>query len=302
MITAPTSVAAATAAVPQKPDAASASRRIAFTTPLTYATRLAQRIELRGWAPYHCPTIMVGPTPRTDSALEAYLLPPCPLLHFCAIAFTSRNGIAAVAQTLRPDFHPLPPSGEVFIVSALGNDGELLDDAFLSKLCPNPSRLKVLVPPVATPAGLVRSLGPGSGRRILCPVPLVVDLEEPPVVPDFLNGLAQNGWDPVRVPAYETSWAGPKCAEALLELSGILDAVVFTSTAEVEGLLKSLRELGCEWGKVRERWPEVIVATHGPVTATGAERLGVDVDVVSRRFGSFEGVVEALESRWTERK
>ncbi|KAG9455554.1 hypothetical protein H6P81_000062 [Aristolochia fimbriata] len=303
MITMPARVAAAAAAVSQKPDAGGASvpRRIAFTTPLTYAARIARTIELRGWEPYHCPTISVGPTPRTHSALEPYLLPPDPILRlFSAVAFTSRNGIAAFADSLRPGFPPLPPSsGEVFTVSALGNDAELLDDAFLFGLCPDPSRLEVLVPPVATPAGLVQYLGPGSGRKILCPVPLVVALEEPPVVPDFLDGLMRNGWDPVRVPAYETSWAGPESAEALLEVAEILDAVVFTSSAEVEGLLKGLKELGfCEWEKLRQRWPELVVAAHGPVTAAGAARLGVVVDVVSRRFGSFEGVMEVLERTW----
>lgn len=79
-----------------------------------------------------------------------------------------------------------------------------------------------------------------------------------------------------------------------------LDAIVFTSTAEVEGLLKSLSEFyGLDWAMVRRRWPELVVAAHGPVTAAGAERLGVSVDVVSSRFDSFDGVVDALDFRWS---
>lgn len=76
-----------------------------------------------------------------------------------------------------------------------------------------------------------------------------------------------------------------------------LDAIVFTSSAEVEGLLKSLREFGWDWRMVRRRWPDLVVAAHGPVTAAGAERLSVDVDVVSGRFESFAGVVDALHGR-----
>lgn len=117
------------------------------------------------------------------------------------------------------------------------------------------------------------------------------------MIPGFLLALRSGGWVPVRVPAYETRWAGPRCGEALWREEAV-DAVVFTSSAEVEGLVKSLREMGVGWGQVRERWPGVVVAAHGPVTAAGAERWGVVVDVVSRRFGSFEGVVEALADKF----
>jgi len=43
-----------------------------------------------------------------------------------------------------------------------------------------------------------------------------------------------------------------------------------------------------------EEFMRGVVAAHRPVTAAGAERLGVKVDVVSSRFDSFEGVVDAL--------
>lgn len=187
------------------------------------------------------------------------------------------------------------------MIAALGKDAELIDADLVAKFCENPERIKLLVPPTATPSGLVESLGRGNGRRVLCPVPLVVDLEEPPVVPNFLRDLEAKGWVAVRVSAYETRWAGPECAREVVERCERreLYAVVFTSTAEVEGLLKSLRELGWRDLKelVRERCPELVVAAHGPVTASGARRLGVKVDVVSFRFDSFEGVVDALGLR-----
>ncbi|KAJ1436956.1 Tetrapyrrole biosynthesis, uroporphyrinogen III synthase [Sesbania bispinosa] len=96
--------------------------------------------------------------------------------------------------------------------------------------------------------------------------------------------------------AYETRWAGPKCAEGIVKASEEkgLDAVVFTSSAEVDGLLKSLREFGLGFGDLRRRCPRMVVAAHGPVTAAGAERLGVEVDVVSSKFDSFDGVVDVL--------
>ena len=135
---------------------------------------------------------------------------------------------------------------------------------------------------------------------MLCLVPKVVGLDEPPVVPDFLKDLESGGWVPIRVDAYETRWVGPMCTERVVrkgeENEGEVDVVVFTSSGEVEGFLKSLKEFRWDWGMVR-RWPQLVVAVHGPVTAAGAERLGVDVDVVSSNFRSFQGVVDALDMR-----
>lgn len=239
-------------------------RRVAFTTPLTYAGRLSHLLRLHGFLPVSCPTILVGPTPHTTPSL--HLLRSC-----AAIAFTSRNGISALSDALSAARTPLPETSDTFTIAALGKDAELLDSDFISKLCGNPARITVLVPSVPTPAGMVAALGDGLDRRIMCPSPVFVGLEEPPVVPDFLRALASQGWAPLRVPAYETRWAGPACAAALVEGDSV-DALVFTSTAEVEGMLKSLREMGFDWGMVRERRPGMLVAAHGPVTASGAER------------------------------
>ncbi|KAI3522488.1 hypothetical protein L1887_00314 [Cichorium endivia] len=181
-----------------------------------------------------------------------------------------------------------------------GKDSELIDNLFLSKISNNRERIKVLVPEIPTPAGLVESLGYGLGRRVLCPVPLVVGLEEPPVVPNFLRDLETKGWVAVRVNAYETLWMGAECAAALVKRDGGcgVDVIVFTSTGEVEGMLKSLRGMDLNWGAVLRENPGMVVAAHGPVTAARAKSLEVDVNVVSSRFGSFDGVGDALALLW----
>ncbi|KAK3132657.1 hypothetical protein QOZ80_6AG0525860 [Eleusine coracana subsp. coracana] len=290
-----------------------AGRRVAFTTPQTggggaYGGRLGALLLQRGAHPVPVPTITVRP--HDPDRLLPFLLPGA-LDPFAAIAFTSRSGISAFAAALpssssSPHLHPLSATASAlpFTVAALGSDADLLDDAFLSLLCGAAARVTVLVPEVPTPAGLVEALGPGSGRRVLCPVPDVVGLREPPVVPDFLAGLEAAGWAAVRAPAYATCWAGPGCAEALVgadDDADAPDAVVFTSTAEVEGLLKALDAAGWSWARLRARWPGMVVAAHGPVTADGARRLGVEVDAVSARFSSFHGVLDALAAAFSSR-
>lgn len=287
-----------------------AGRRVAFTTPQTggggaYGGRLGALLLQRGAHPVPVPTITVRPHDR--DRLRPFLLPGA-LDPFAAIAFTSRSGISAFAGAL-PSFssshRPLSDAASAlpFTVAALGSDADLLDRAFLSRLCGDAGRVSVLVPDVPTPAGLVDALGPGSGRRVLCPVPDVVGLREPPVVPDFLAGLEAAGWVAVRAPAYITCWAGPGCAEALVAGDAAApDAIVFTSTAEVEGLLKGLDAAGWSWTRLRTHWPGMVVAAHGPVTANGARRLGVEVDAVSARFSSFGGVLDALATSFSTQR
>ncbi|KAG2644331.1 uncharacterized protein LOC120683454 [Panicum virgatum] len=290
-----------------------AGRRVAFTTPQTggggaYGGRLGALLRQRGARPVPVPTVAVQP--HGPDRLSPFLLPGA-LDPFAAIAFTSRSGISAFARALPTSHRPLSGSGSgasasalPFTVAALGSDADLLDRAFLSRLCGDAgTRVAVLVPDVATPAGLVEALGPGSGRRVLCPVPDVVGLREPPVVPEFLAGLEAAGWVAVRAPAYTTCWAGPGCAGPLVDTDAAApDAVVFTSTAEVEGLLKGLDAAGWSWARLRERWPGMVVAAHGPVTADGARSLNVEVDVVSTRFSSFHGVVDALATAFSPQK
>lgn len=283
-----------------------AGRRVAFTTPQTggggaYGGRLGALLRQRGAHPVPVPTIAVQP--HDPDRLRPFLLPGA-LDPFAALAFTSRSGISAFARALPSSHHPLSDASFAlpFTVAALGSDADLLDRAFLSRLCGDDigTRVSVLVPDVATPAGLVEALGRGSGHRVLCPVPDVVGLREPPVVPNFLAGLEAAGWVPVRAPAYTTRWAGPGCAEALVDPDAAApDALVFTSTAEVEGLLKGLDAAGWSWERLTARWPGMVVAAHGPVTADGARRLGVQVDVVSARFSSFHGVLDALAATLT---
>jgi uroporphyrinogen-III synthase len=284
-------------------------RRVAFTTPQTggggtYGGRLGALLRQRGVHPVPVPTITVRP--HDPDRLRPFLLPGA-LDPFAAVAFTSRSGISTFADALpaSSSHHPLSDAASAlpFTVAALGSDADLLDEAFLSRLCGDAGRVAVVVPDVPTPAAIVEALGPGSGRRVLCPVPDVVGLREPPVVPDFLAGLKAAGWVAVRAPAYATCWAGPGCAEALVAAdAAAFDALVFTSTAEVEGLLKGLDAAGWSWMGLRARWSGMVVAAHGPVTADGARRLGVEVDAVSARFSSFRGVLDALATAFFTRK
>lgn len=211
---------------------------------------------------------------------------------------------------------------------------------------------------------------PGRKRAravVLCPVPKVSHgLVEPPVVPRFLAGLTEIGVEAVRVEAYATVpglWspeasssissgsdeqrqrraAGEAAAAELAALErGDVDAVVFSSTAEAQGLalqlywaageggerddgqtkeqrrqqgelrraaafLRALLERSSEKRRAALFLPPVLLAAHGPTTAAGvAEVLGLSSHpgeiLVSKDWSSFAGVTEALAGALLRRR
>ncbi|KAL9676477.1 hypothetical protein QQ045_004691 [Rhodiola kirilowii] len=147
------------------------------------------------------PTITTQSTPLTKSSLKSYLVSnrnsnnSPPINDFASLAFTSRAGINAFSDAVNElHRHPLLTEGGELLIAALGYDSVLLDGEFVDRVCENVDRVRIVVPKVATPSGLVKELGFGCGRKVLCPVPLVVGIEEPPMVPGFLNELELSGW------------------------------------------------------------------------------------------------------------
>ncbi|MCM1984491.1 uroporphyrinogen-III synthase [Lyngbya confervoides] len=263
---------------------------VAFTSPVSYGEFLRSQLESAGAIPLWVPTISIQQSDRLQAKVRQVIA--AELHQISGLAFTSRNGIRAVASALSSV--DLPPLRTPFYLGALGRDAQLLSS--LTEIYPHP-HCQVVVPPVATPEALVEALGPGQGRPLLCPVPRVVGLTEPAVIPNFLKAIAHRGWRPLRLDAYETIWCGADCAAALVQGGRVSQpvqkaaAIILTSTAEVEGLLKSLRALQID----PHRWLQgVVVAAHGPVTAQGIRAQGVQVQVVSSDSSSFAGVVQAL--------
>ena len=264
-------------------------------------------------------------------------------------------------------------SSSSFSLWALGADADALASAGI------PSAL-IRTPREASTSGMVEAmalegderLGFGyANERVLCPVPAVVGgLAEPAVVPRFLKGLQERvGAVPVRVAAYSTAppadarrrGAGGRgfegessegarsstavvapsaAAELSLLSTGEIDAVVFSSTAEAQGLAMAAGGVGELLGMIargnearREKKKrrrrrrsrggsdlglnldldlgldfdpnddEIVFAAHGPYTAAGASEVlkGLRISVVPEDFSTFAGVVGALEEEFRRR-
>mmetsp|Transcript_16947 Transcript_16947/g.23406 ORF Transcript_16947/g.23406 Transcript_16947/m.23406 type:complete len:351 (+) Transcript_16947:77-1129(+) len=266
-------------------------KRVLITAPRQYASRLATLLIDSGAQPIWVPAIQICET-KDHSGLDRELLH---LDEYTHVAFTSRNGIAAVLSRLKHVYKGAEEAQAAVTASgvkfcALGRDGQALTDAAF------PCHI---TPTEASTQGLVRylkSIDEAEGARVLCPVPKVVGLTEPQVIPRFLSALASAGAHPTRVDSYETAFgcSEDNCkVECQLLVEGSVDAVVFSSTAESEALVKAVGGLDVFQKACVDH--NILLAAHGPYTAAGASSVvGLPVPCVSQKFSSFEGVVIAL--------
>jgi len=266
-----------------------AGRRILVTAPRSYAMRLMEQLQRRGARPIWMPTVATEPlqdNTELDMALQDMASAAAPA--YAYVAFTSRNGIHAFisrAQALGLDSN-LAALLRGCTVCAIGKDAQALVDAGIEV---------DLLPTEPSPTGLTREIetrgrGKLAGVRILVPVPHVVGVPEPNVVPDFVAGLETLGMAVHRVPAYSTGAivSGNEVEEKLL-FDGAVDAIAFSSTAEATALALRLR------GRLAEAASKTTICCFGPITAKNVrEELGLNVEVVSKNFGSFEGYADAL--------
>ena len=250
-------------------------KRILVTAPRTYASRLAREIVDLGGLPVLMPTIetcWLEDYTALDLALQQ-------LDRFDWIAFTSRNGIDAVAERLNA--LGLSPSARCRSI-AIGRDaGRLAELGFRADL----------IPAEPSPNGIVAELSPISdiaSQTILVPVPEVIGIREPNIVPDFMAALENLGMSVTRVPAYATRRSLPNGYEIELNLvrQGQIDAIAFSSSAEIESFLGTIDSpqdvAGCA------------IACFGPYTAANAKALGMTVAIVSEDYSSFAGFARAM--------
>ena len=232
---------------------------VLVTRPRHLAAELAGPLEARG------ATVLVAP------AIHISRAPPAPL-HRAAeelaggafewVVFTSRAGVEAVLEVLRP---------RRSIAARVAAVGEGTADA-LRAWGVRPAA----VPPTFTTEALGRAMPLGSGRVLLARADIAPDgLEE---------ALAAKGWTPIRVDAYRTETARSLPAEARRALDrGEVDAITFTSASTVRGFV---RLAGVPQG------PKIVCI--GPVTAEEARLAGMSVDAVAQPH-TIEGLVAALE-------
>ena len=197
------------------------------------------------------------------------------------IAFTSRNGIEAFFQRLKD----------------LGLNLSILTNCMFCAIGTDAERLAAfgvkadLIPTQPSPAGIIAELAkiPNIAQQtILVPVPEVVGVPEPNVIPNFIAGLEKLGMKVTRVPTYRTRCLDKNIYEVELNLirQGKIDVIAFSSTVEVAGFLQMV--------DARSDYEDCAIACFGPYTAANAQKLGLNVSIVSQDYSSFAGFAQAI--------
>jgi len=257
-------------------------KRVFLTTPRNYAGLLTQLLVLRGARPIWSPTIEIWPLDdnrELDDALAN-------ITRYQWIAFTSTNGVEAVCRRLRALGKPVTELKRVKLAAfkadaiALENEGLKAD----------------LLPRVGDPQGMLddlKKLGV-NGNRVLVPVPDVRDVEEPYVIPEFVNDLKKIGMEPHRIAAYQT-FAVTKGLELEIDIfkKGLVDITVFTSSAEIHALLKLLNN-------DKTLINRTTIAYMGGYTARTGQREGLRHDIVPTDM-TMTGLVRTIEDYFLAR-
>jgi uroporphyrinogen-III synthase len=252
-------------------------RRIVVTAPRNYALRFAQSILTCGGLPVLMPTIettLLADYAQLDRCLRERE-------SFGWIAFTSRNGIESLLHRCDQLGLPITALNDCRL-AAIGRDAERLISLGL--------RVD-LVPREPSPRGIVAELGalPAAiGQAILVPAPAVEGTPEPDVIPNFVADLQRVGMRVTRVPAYRTRLLDRSryAVELGLIRRGAVDAIAFSSAAEVAGFLEMV--------DAPDDYRRCAICCFGPYTAANARGLGLVPAVVAEDFSSFDGFAAAI--------
>lgn len=257
-------------------------KRILVTAPRNYASRLSEKIIQKGGLPILLPAIetcYLANYTELDTALSK-------IDTFDWIVFTSRNGIIAFFHRM----HDLGISTSVLQncqLSALGKDSESLL-SFCNQVD--------LIPAESSPRGIVSELAKIphiSLQKVLIPAPEFVGIPEPNVIPNLVSDLQKLGMEVTRIPTYLTQCIDKNIYAVELNLirQGMIDIIAFSSTAEIESFLRMVNS--------PSDYQDCIIACFGPYTAANAQKLGVNVSIVSKDYSSFEGFADAIAEFFT---
>ena len=254
-------------------------KHVLFTTPRNYAGALGRLLLERGARVVWMPTIEIWPLSdyrEFDEAIDH-------LSDYEWIGFTSENGIEAYVNRLTVKGIDMRAIRNTKL-AAFKSDAKALEKHGIKA---------DLLPDEQSPKGIIDELKRRGvkGGRILVPVPEVVGVQEPYVVPEFVEQLKGIGMTVRRVPAYMTTAVTKGIdIEKRMLLNGEIDIVILTSSAEIFSLLTYLEDK-------KEVLNSTTIAYMGKFTAKTGKEVGLKLDIVPEKY-TMRDLVEAMEAHF----
>lgn len=257
-----------------------AGRHIAITRPPEQAPQLARLLEDAGARVTVLSSIDIAPLEET-SALDAAIARLAQSERaYDWVVFTSVNGVRALDQRL----------------AASGWDWSLLRHPAVAAIGPATAQAleahgitPALVPDEYVAEGIVRGIGNVAGKRMLL---LRADIARKTLAEELRRGGAEVD----EIAAYRTVVVPPDVAllRHLLDADRP-DAITFTSSSTVRGLVQSLDAAG---RVPSQALAGIALACIGPVTAGTVREHGLEPAVVAEEY-TMPGLVQALIVHFT---
>ena len=173
---------------------------------------------------------------------------------------------------------------------AIGNDINYLKEKY--------NIIAALDPKESGPNGIVEELSKSQNiqnQNIVVVAPLVIGVKEPNVIPNFIKNLKGLKANVTKAEGYITHLSDSLNYLKEIELlkNGKIDIIAFTSTAEIEALIK-LTSL--------ELVDEQIVACFGPYTGNNAIKFGLHPEYIGQKYSSFEDFVIGITEYLTKQE
>ena len=248
-----------------------AGKHIIITRPEEQAPELAERLTAEGARVTALPAIAIAQledTARLDAALDE-------LAGYDWIVLTSANGVRAVAERLAATRHSWADRGRARIAVIGPATARALADQDVAADA---------MPDEYVAEGIVETLGNVAGQRILL---LRADIARRALADE----LRVRGAEVDEVAAYRTM-VQPVLEETLRAVfdGGAVDALTFTSSSTVHGLMRGLAAAGRDPAAALRG---MALAAIGPITAGTLREYGLEPAVVAEEY-TTQGLVRAL--------
>ncbi len=272
-----------TSAAPQRSDEHAlhgrplAGKHVAITRPREQAAGLAERLEALGARVSLLSAIRIAPVEDPAPLDDAIAR----LSSYDWLVFTSVNGVRAFAERLAATGHTWADRGLTRVAAIGPATAQALTDAGVTV---------DLTPDEYVAEGILEGLGMVAGQRLLL---ARADIARR----SLAEGLRLRGAEVDEVTAYRTI-AEPVAPDLLRHVlvNDRVDAITFTSSSTVRGLLEGLSAAGRD---PRVALDGVALAAIGPITAATLREHGLTPAFVAEEY-TIPGLTSALVAYFSE--
>ena len=255
----------------QKKDKELKGKKIVITAPKIYASRLKKSLEKKGASVIELNSIETI-VYQSLKGLKQYKAKELSK-KYRYIVLPSRNAIKAFYN------HDKGASSNKTIY-VIGKDKELIQKLGYKKaICPKEASMHGIAKEISKDKNV-------NGKTLLLIVPKVSLIPEPNVVPNFIKEIEQMGIKCHKVYGYTTRPIINKHNKNIIEniKKGKYHLIAFTSGGEIFALSKMInpKNIKCK------------IACFGPYTASNAKIAHLKVDMISKKYHSFNDYTNSI--------